>query len=61
MKNQRFLKLAWTVCAVLAAQCAGAHDTNQLNRFSLNARIGFNITARFKDLEIGRASCRERV
>ena len=47
---RRGLALALTVCAVLAANVTGAHDTNQLNRFSLNARIGFNITARFKDL-----------
>ena len=35
---------------LFTAFTASAHDTNQLNRFSLNARIGFNITARFKDL-----------
>jgi hypothetical protein len=50
MKNQRFLKWVGVVLLTLAANFAGAHDTNQLNRFSLNARIGFNITARFKDL-----------
>ena len=47
MKNQRLLAFA---LALFTAFGASAHDTNQLNRFSLNARIGFNITARFKDL-----------
>ncbi len=44
------LRRLLTLGVMLATLTAVAHDTNQLNRFSLNARIGFNITARFKDL-----------
>ena len=63
MNNHRYPTLALTLCAAFCAAllpgvtAANAADpemrqteTNQLNRFSLNARLGFNINARFKNL-----------
>jgi hypothetical protein len=63
MKNQRTLTLLMAICAAPLPGVLRAAEpelpqrqTNQLNRFSFDARFGFNVKARFKDL--GRLSLR---
>src|SRR4051794_10423858 len=55
MKNRFPLTLTLVVLAALTTVRAAEPEmqrteTNQLNRFSFDARFGFNITARFKNL-----------
>src|ERR1051326_9177978 len=63
MKNHRTLTLFMAICAAPIPGVVRAAEpelkqrqTNQLNRFSFDARFGFNIKSRFKDL--GRLSLR---
>jgi hypothetical protein len=63
MKNHRTLTLFMAICAAPLPGILHAAEPeleeplpNQLNRFSFDARFGFNIKARFKDL--GRLSLR---
>jgi hypothetical protein len=48
--QSRSIILAACALAVPTAAAAGEADTNSLNRFSFDARAGFNISARFKSL-----------
>jgi hypothetical protein len=57
MNNHGALTLSLAACTALFPGVLGAEqpemkprETNQLNRFSFDARLGFNITARFKNL-----------
>lgn len=52
MKNQCSFPLALAILAIstMVAGAAEQTDTNRLNRFAFSARLGFNVTAKFKNL-----------
>ena len=52
MKNQHLISLALVIGALPVGMARGAEqsDTNRLNRFAFSARLGFNVTAKFKNL-----------
>ena len=52
MKNQHLISLALVIGALPVGMAGAAEqsDTNRLNRFAFSARLGFNVTAKFKNL-----------